>query len=137
MVSRLIEGEYIKYRQIIPAEWQTRFNVASSELAQSIDRASTISSGGNNLVVFNVGANQVNIDSENEMGNVHEVISATVEGKEIQIAFNARYIFDFLKNIDDQEICLSFTTNVSPCVITPVENDDFLYLLLPVRIYAE
>ena len=137
MVSRLIEGEYIKYRQIIPAEWQTRFNVPSGELAQSIDRASTISSGGNNLVVFNVGANQVYIDSENEMGNVHEVINSQVEGKEIQIAFNARYIFDFLKNIDDQEICLSFTTNVSPCVITPAENEDFLYLLLPVRIYAE
>jgi len=137
MVSRLIEGEYIKYRQIIPAEWQTRFSVQSSELAQSIDRASTISSGGNNLIVLNVGANQVNIDSENELGNVHEVINSQVEGKEIQIAFNARYIYDFLKNIDNQEVTLSFTTNVSPCVITPVENDDFLYLLLPVRIYAE
>ena len=137
MVSRLIEGEYIKYRQIIPAEWQTRFTVQSGELAQCIDRASTISSGGNNLVVFNVGANQVNIDSENELGNVHEVIDSQVEGKEIQIAFNSRYIFDFLKNIDNQQISLSFTTNVSPCVITPVDNDDFLYLLLPVRIYAE
>ena len=84
-----------------------------------------------------MGANQVNIDSENELGNVHEVIDSQVEGKEIQIAFNSRYIFDFLKNIDNQQISLSFTTNVSPCVITPVENDDFLYLLLPVRIYAE
>ncbi len=137
MVSRLIEGEYIKYRQIIPAEWQTRFTVSSEELAQCIDRASTISSGSNNLVVFNVGTQQVNIDSENELGNVHEIISAQVEGKEIQIAFNARYVFDFLKNIENQDICLSFTTNVSPCVITPVEEDDFLYLLLPVRIYAE
>ncbi len=137
MVSRLIEGEYIKYRQIIPAEWQTRFSVPSAELAQCIDRASTISSGNNNLVVFNVSGNQLNIDSENELGNVHEVIGTQVEGKEIQIAFNSRYLFDFLKNIDNQQITLSFTTNVSPCVITPAENEDFLYLLLPVRIYAE
>ncbi len=137
MVSRLIDGEYIKYRQIIPAEWQTRFSVSSAELAQCIDRASTISSGNNNLVTFNVSANQLNIDSENELGNVHEVIDTQVEGKEIQIAFNSRYLFDFLKNIDNQQIALSFTTNVSPCVITPAENEDFLYLLLPVRIYAE
>lgn len=137
MISRLIEGEYIKYRQIIPTEWQTRFTVSSGELAQSIDRASTISSGTNNLVVFNVGLNQVNIDSENELGNVHEIIQTQVEGKEIQIAFNSRYLFDFLKNIENQDICLSFTTNVSPCVITPIKDDDFLYLLLPVRIYAE
>lgn len=137
MISRLIEGEYIKYRQIIPMDWQTRFTVSSAELAQSIDRASTISSGGNNLVVFNVGLNQVNIDSENEVGNVHEVINTQVEGKEIQIAFNARYVADVLKNIDNQKICLTFTTNVSPCVITPAENDEFLYLILPVRIYTE
>ena len=103
MVSRLIEGEYIKYRQIIPAEWQTRFTVSSGEMAQCIDRASTISSGSNNLVVFNVTGSQVNIDSENELGNVHEVINTQVEGKEIQIAFNARYVFDFLKNIDNQD----------------------------------
>ena len=137
MISRLIEGEYIKYRQIIPMEWQTRFTLSSIELAQSIDRAATISSGSNNLVAFNIGSNQVNIDSENELGNVHEVISTQVEGKEIQIAFNARYISDILKNIENQDIVLSFTTNVSPCVITPVEDDDFLYLLLPVRIYTE
>lgn len=137
MISRLIEGEYIKYRQIIPMEWQTRFTLSSIELAQSIDRAATISSGSNNLVAFSIGSNQVNIDSENELGNVHEVISTQVEGKEIQIAFNARYISDILKNIENQDIVLSFTTNVSPCVITPVEDDDFLYLLLPVRIYTE
>ncbi|MCK5129715.1 MAG: DNA polymerase III subunit beta [Clostridiales bacterium] len=137
MISRLIEGEYIKYRQIIPMEWQTRFTMSSIALAQSIDRAATISSGSNNLVAFNIGSNQVNIDSENELGNVHEVITTQVEGKEIQIAFNARYISDILKNIESQDIVLSFTTNVSPCVITPAEDDDFLYLLLPVRIYTE
>ncbi len=137
MISRLIEGEYIKYRQIIPTDWQTRFIISSEELFQCVDRTSTISSGGNNLEVFNIGLNQVNIDSENELGNVHEVIKAKVEGKQIQIAFNSRYISDMLKNIDNKEICLSFTSNVSPCVITPTEDDDFLYLILPVRIYEE
>jgi DNA polymerase-3 subunit beta len=137
MISRLVEGEYIKYSQIIPLEWQTRFTVSSSELGQCIDRASTITSGSNNLISFNISSNQVHIDSNNELGNVHEVINTQVEGKEIQIAFNARYISDILKNIDSQNIVLSFTTNVSPCVITPADDDNFLYLLLPVRIYTE
>ena len=70
------------------------------------------------------------------MGQAVERISCQMEGEELEIAFNARYMNDVLKILDEDEMYLCFNTNISPCVIRPVEGDDFLYLVLPVRIYA-
>ena len=70
------------------------------------------------------------------MGQAVERISCQMEGEELEIAFNARYMSDVLKNLDEDEMYLCFNTNISPCVIRPVEGEDFLYLVLPVRIYA-
>ena len=56
-------------------------------------------------------------------------------GDPIEIAFNAKYITDVIRNVTDNELCMKFNTNVSPCVFTPVEGDGFLYLILPVRVF--
>ena len=75
------------------------------------------------------------ITSNSDIGTVHEEIQLLLDGNEIEIAFNAKYFSDALKCLSDEEIYLNFTSNVSPCVIIPVEGDEFLYLILPVRIY--
>jgi DNA polymerase-3 subunit beta len=57
-----------------------------------------------------------------------------MEGKNIEIAFNARYLLDVMRVVKDDEICLDFTTNVSPCIVRPLEGEAYCYLILPVRI---
>ena len=74
------------------------------------------------------------ITSMSELGDVLEELSVHLEGEEIEIAFNARYISDVVKNIDDECCMLSMNTNVSPCVVCPVDGDEYLYLVLPVRV---
>ncbi|MDR3051150.1 MAG: DNA polymerase III subunit beta [Oscillospiraceae bacterium] len=136
VVTRLLEGEYIRYRQILPEDWQTRVKVRRADLENAIERASLIArEGKNNLVRFHVTGEQLLLTSNAELGDVQEDISIYLEGKDIDIAFNVRYISDVLKILADDEICLRFNTNVSPCVICPPEGDDYTYLVLPVRVF--
>ena len=63
-----------------------------------------------------------------------EIIVKLVEGKNIEIGFNPKYFLDALKVIDDEEIFVEFGTNISPCIIRPVENEDYVYMILPIRL---
>jgi len=138
VITRLLEGEFIKYSQILPADWQTQVTINKSRLEASIDRASTLAREANsNLITFDIRDGMIYLSSKSEMGSVNEELACTVEGKELQIAFNARYLSDVMKNIDDEEILMKFNTNVSPCIITPFEGNAYIYLVLPVRIYTQ
>ncbi len=135
LVTSLLAGEYINYKQILPDAWQTRVTVKRAELCDAIERASLMArEGKNNLIRMSAANDVMRITSMSELGDVLEELSVHLEGEEIEIAFNARYISDVVKNIDDECCMLSMNTNVSPCVVSPVEGDDYLYLVLPVRV---
>jgi len=136
VVARLLEGEFIRYRQILPDEWQTRVTVERSALWSAIDRASLIArEGKSNLVCFKIDGETLDVTSNSETGDVEEKILVTTEGRDLTIAFNVRYITDVLKALSDDAICMRFNSNVSPCVICPTEGDGYLYLVLPVRVF--
>ena len=137
IVARLLEGEFIRYRQILPEEWQTRVRVARTELSSAIDRASLIArEGKSNLVCFRIDGDTLDVTSNSETGDVEEKLPVTTEGKDLSIAFNVRYITDVLKALADDEVFMRFNSNVSPCVICPTEGDGYLYLVLPVRVFG-
>lgn len=137
VVTRLLEGEFIRYRQILPSDFQSRVLVERSELGKAIDRASLIArEGKNNLVRFNIAGDELTLSSNAELGDVREQLPIITEGKDLEIAFNVRYVSDVLKVLDDESISMCFTSNVSPCVICPKEGDKYLYLVLPVRVFA-
>lgn len=137
VITRLLEGDFIKYRQILPADYQTRVKVNTALLSDSIDRASLLArEGKNNLIKFTIGGDKLVITSNAEVGSAYEEVPVYVEGKELEIAFNAKYFVDVLKNLEDEEVYLDFNSNVSPCVVRPCSGDSFLYLILPVRIYG-
>lgn len=136
-VARLLEGEFIKYTQILPSEWQTRAKVECAAFAAAIDRASTLArEGRNNLIRLSMSQGNMTLYADSDYGKVEENIPVELEGKDLEIAFNARYMGDVLKNVSQEAMYLCFNTNVSPCVIRPVEGEGFLFLVLPVRIYA-
>ena len=137
VITRLLEGEYIRYRQILPTDFQTCVTVRRAQLAEAIDRASLIArEGKNNLVRFKIEGDSMTLSSNAELGDVQEQIDVITEGKDIEIAFNVRYVSDVLKVLTDENVCMRFNSNVSPCVICPQEGDAYLYLVLPVRVFA-
>lgn len=136
VVTRLLEGEFIRYQQILPTDWQTRIRVLREDLDHAIDRASLIArEGKNNLVKFHIEGHTLTLTSNAELGEVFEQMEILTEGKDLEIAFNVRYVSDILRVLEDEYITLRFNTNVSPCVICPPEGEKYTYLVLPVRVF--
>ncbi len=136
LTTVLLAGEYINYKQILPNDWQTRVQANRNTLANAIERASLMArEGKNNLIRMHIDGDSLVITSNAELGDVEEDLNILLEGKSLDIAFNARYISDVIKNIGDDEISMRFNSNVSPCVICPPEGDQYIYLVLPVRVF--
>ncbi|MBQ2642128.1 MAG: DNA polymerase III subunit beta [Clostridia bacterium] len=132
----LLAGEYIDYRRILPQSFETRALVNRTEMQNAIDRASLMArEGKNNLIRMTFDQDTLTINSNAELGDVHEEMSALIQGSRIEIAFNAKYISDVMRSVQDDELCMCFNSSVSPCVVVPREGDAYLYLILPVRIF--
>lgn len=135
IISRLLDGDFINYRQILPDEYRLRVKANVVELMDSIERASLLArEGRTNLITFDIKEDKLIITSSSQMGKVYEEVKINLEGNELKIRFNARYFLDVLRIIDTEEIYMDFSTNVSPCIIRKIDNDDYTYLVLPVRI---
>ncbi len=133
--ARLIEGNFFDYSTIIPKENTTRFETDRIKLLNSCERAILISSEQKNtLIRFDIDSGKLKISSKNETGNFNDSIDIENVGNDLSIAFNTEYLIDALKAIDDDRVNLSFNGDVGPLSITPLEGDEYNYLILPVRI---
>lgn len=131
----LIPGEYINYRQILPTTWTTAMRVDRVVLMGAIERAALIArEGSNNLLKLQVDEENLTIRANADRGSAEEKVPIDFEGSPLQIAFNARYLMDVIRNIDTEDMSLRFNTNVSPCVVCPVSGNQYTYLVLPVRL---
>lgn len=133
IISRLLEGEFINYSQLIPEEYKIRIKLQTEKLLDACERAALFARDSNNTIRFEINDDIMNIRSNSESGDVHEELKVIKEGEDIEIAFNPRYFIEALKAINNDEITIEFTTNVSPSIIKPVNDSGFLYLILPVR----
>lgn len=137
LVSRLLEGEFLNYEQIFPKEFEVIVTANRKSLLDSIDRAALISrESKKNPIKMEIIDDKMVITSNTEIGMVHEEVPITLKGNELTIAFNPKYLLDALKVISDEEIAMTFNSPVQPCVIQPVDGNDFKYLILPIRLNA-
>ncbi len=135
IISRLLEGDYLNYKSIIPQEHETKVKVNTKELLASLERASLIITSEERRypVKFNISGERIIITSNTDIGNVREEISVEIEGTDVDIAFNPRYFVDALRVIDDEKVEIYFTSSIGPCTIKPLNGDGFAYLILPIR----
>lgn len=135
IISRLLEGEFIKYTSIIPEEFNLKVTAKRDDLLSCIERASLVAKEGNtNLIKLDMQEEEMIITSNSQLGNVIEKLNIILQGQPLQIAFNSKYLIDLLKIIEDDEIYMEFSSSVSPCVIRSKENNNSTYLVLPVRL---
>lgn len=135
IVTRLIEGEYINYNAIIPKDYTTKILVDKKALDVAIDRASLATRAEKkSMVKLEIREKKINISSESEISSINETVAVELTGHDLNIGFNARYISESLRAIDDDFVKLCFNTSTSPSIIVPTDDkDDYLYLILPVR----
>ena len=135
ITTRLLDGDYLNYRQIIPQNFSTSLILNKDQLEDALERASLLSRiDKNNLVKFEITDKVMVLSSKSELGDIKENITISLTGNDLTIAFNARYFSEALRVTSDEFLKMSFMSPVAPCVITPNEGDEFLYLILPVRI---
>ena len=138
IVTRLLDGEFLKYSNTIPASWETRIRVNKSNIQECFERiilisASSIEKEKKYPVKIDIEIGKVTISCANQTGDAKEEIYVETEGKELEIGFNPRFFLDALKAIDDEEVYIEFGTNRSPCIIKPVEDGDYIYMILPIK----
>ena len=138
ITASLLEGDYVEYNKLFPTDHHTTVIINKNELYDAIDRSTIVAFGDDankhNLVKIQVKKEGIVISSSSQMGNISEEITAHVTGNDLLIGFNARYILDALKKIEEDEVRLEFQTNVKPLVIKIPDNERFRQLILPVRI---
>ncbi len=128
--TRLLEGEFIKYANIIPKEYTTRVRVNTQLLERSLNMISVLSrEDDTNPVKISVSGEELELESKSDYGDGRDMIGCSSEGDPMKMSFNARYLLEILKAIDDEEIFIEFISSMRPMVIKPVEGDDFLYLM--------
>jgi DNA polymerase III subunit beta len=130
-IIRLIEGKFPKYDQFIPESNNNIVEVVKEDILGALKRASLISS----TIRLNVGSGEITLVSESrEVGEGKERIEAACEGEEISIAFNSRFLEDGIISIDGERITLGMTEPLKPGVIREKEKEDFLYIIMPIRL---
>lgn len=133
LVSKLIEGNYPNYRQVIPNETKERVTLEREQFYNAVHRVSLLASEKSNSVKLTFGKNDLKIAANTpDIGEAHETLPIQYKGREFSIAFNPEFLMAPLKNLPDDEIYLDLIDEMSPGLIkiqTP-----FLYVLMPMRI---
>ncbi len=138
IVTRLLDGEFLKYSNTIPTTWETRIKVNKANIQECFERiilisASSIEKEKRYPVKVNVEVGKVVISCQNQTGNAKEELVVETEGKELEIGFNPRFLIDALKAIDDEDVYIEFGTNRAPCIIKPIEEGNYIYMILPIK----
>ena len=130
----LVEGEYVQYRQILPPRFATKVVVDLEPFRRGIDRAALIArEGNNNLLILKIADGEMAIEAHSQIGDVYEKLEVQQEGANLNIAFNVKYLTDVVRFIDSDQIEINLNNAISPCIITPLGDPDYVHLVLPVR----
>jgi DNA polymerase-3 subunit beta len=135
LISRLIEGSYPDYEAIIPKSFETRCYLSKNSLEEAVKLSSCFSSRLSEVVLkTNSSRSCLEVSSNNsEVGDHQAKIDSEIKGQDVNIVFNWRYLLDGLKNINNDEIVLEFNGDQKPAVVKPAQNNDFFYILMPIR----
>jgi len=144
IVTRLLEGEFLNYKNVIPENWETRIKVNKTIFQGCLERVSLISSSSIEKekkypVKISIDIGKIVISCTNQTGDAKEEMFLETEGKNLDIGVNPKYFLDALKAVEDEEIYINFGSNISPCVIKPIDENlkEYTYMILPIRMKEE
>ena len=136
LVCRLLEGDFLDWRRVVPSNCPIKLIAHVSDLASSVERVGLIVSEKYKSPVRCVfGHQELLMRTSTTIGAAEDRCSLAGDGKELEIGFNVRYLADALRVVPSEEVTLELTNGLSPIVLTPVDDKfDFSYMVLPVRI---
>ena len=136
LISRLVEGKYPDYTQIIPTNFKTEMELDISNLTKDVKAAGLFTTLGVNAVTFKIKSDEniVAISSASSQAGEHQTqISTEIKGEDNEIILNHRYILEGLSNIDTEKCVFKIVNGDSPCVISSSSDDNYVYIVMPIR----
>ncbi len=135
LVSRLIEGEYPNYQEIIPEKYKTQIILKKEEFLNQIKTASIFSGKINEIKLkIDPKAQKITVFSQSpDLGEYNSFFSAKIKGKAMEVAFNHRFLLDGLLNIKSSQITFELSSEDGPGVLKPVGDKSYLYIVMPIK----
>ncbi|WP_204140380.1 DNA polymerase III subunit beta [Halomicronema sp. CCY15110] len=137
LTTRLLEGQYPNYRQLIPKQFERQVTIDRKLLMDALERIAVLADQKNNIVKLSLDSKQqsvaVSVEAQ-EVGSGREVVAAQISGDDLDIAFNVRYLLDGLKALGTNEVQLQCNTATSPSIFVPLGEVQMTYLVMPVQI---
>ena len=135
VITRLLEGDFIDYKKSLPRAYKTVVKINSADLMDAVDRTSLlISDRFKSPIRLEVDNQTIKVSCTTALGSVHDEIACEADGEPVVIGFNYRYILDALRNAGVSKVKLMLNEPTMPMTVVPEEGEDFLYLILPVRL---
>jgi DNA polymerase-3 subunit beta len=134
LTTRLIEGEFPNYRQLIPTSHPNRLRIGKAPLLDALRRVKLLAREATPVrIILKPDGIELTAVTQ-DVGQAHEDIDAKFEGTEMVIAFNPEYLTEGVDAIEGDEVDLEMIDTLKPAVLRPVDGGDYLYLLMPVRV---
>ncbi len=138
IITRLIEAEFMNYKAAIPSQHTTEMTVNTRKFISSIDRVSLLlNERMKSPIRCRIDNGTIKTSCNTSLGQAYDEFEAEIQGADMEIGFDNKYMSDALKNTDTDEIKIQLNGPLSPIVILPIEGDSFIFLVLPVRLRNE
>jgi len=136
VTTRLIEGDFPNYEQLIPKEYPNRLTVARDVLTEAVNRVRLVGQGRDTAPIrLKMSTDGLELSAVGQdVGEAHEPIDGKYEGNELTVAFNSQFLLDGLEAAGSAEVAIETIDPLKPATVRAIDNTDFLYLLMPVRI---
>jgi len=135
LISRLIEGHFPNYEQVIPRTSAITLRIRSEELLQATKRVALLTTGKSNSIRYSLKKNKLIISATTEgLGDARDVVGIDYAGEEMEIAYNPQFLIDVLRNIGCEEVFFELTNSLNPCLIRPTGEEDYISIVMPMRI---
>lgn len=133
VISRLIEGNYFRVNQMLSRDYETKVTINKKEMIDCIDRATIlIKEGDRRPLILNIADDIIEFRISSQEGTMNDTVTIDMEGKNIKIGFNPRFLIEALRVIDEETVDIYFMNSKAPCFIRD-ENDSYIYLILPIN----
>lgn len=133
--SRLLDGEFLPYRKAIPNDCTTSLRVNTRAMIDAVDRASlVINDRTKSPLICRFKDDEISVSCITALGSASDTVSAKIEGRQEEMGFNSRFLLEALRNSECDEILIELSGAQSPMVLKPTHGEDFLFLVLPVRL---
>ncbi|MBR2044127.1 MAG: DNA polymerase III subunit beta [Clostridia bacterium] len=135
LICRLIEGEFVNYQRTIPAAHKQKIVVMVKDILSIFDRISLlISDSFSTPVRCIVGEESINFSCSTTVGKVNETYEVDLEGEPFEIGLSSRYLTEALKAVEDDMVQIKFDSSKQGVVIEPLQGDDYMYMIMPMRL---